>query len=88
VIVASAQAAAVYEELRTAIELVLGHFEVTVAIDLIALGDVLGRDLLAGISIHLQISDAIAGFLIDLIETDFFGFGCRRIKSYRTGHQR
>jgi hypothetical protein len=72
----------------SATEFVLGHFEVTVAIDLIAFDDVLGRDLFAGICIHLQIPDAVTGLLIDLIETDFLGFGRRRKKSYRTGHQR
>jgi hypothetical protein len=59
-------------------KLVLRHFKILVGIDLVALDEVLARDLVAGLGIDLQITDSVTGLLVDLVETDFLGFRCRR----------
>ena len=73
---------------RDVFQLVLGDFEIAVPVDLITFDDIVGGNLFAGVGIDLQIANAVTGILVDLIETDFFGFGRRRIKRNRTGHQR
>ena len=59
---------------RDVFEFVLGDFEIAVGIDLVAFDDVFGGDFLAGIGVDLQVAYPVAGFLVDLVETDFFGF--------------
>jgi hypothetical protein len=59
-----------------------------VAIDLLALDDVLIGDLVAGLGIDLEITDSVPGFLIDLVKTDFLGFRCRGKQGDRTRHER
>ena len=68
------------------VELVLGHLDIGVGVDLVALHDVVGRDFLAGIGIDLGVFDAMAGLAIDLVEGDLFGIRGRRIKGDRAGH--
>ena len=42
--------------------------------DLVAFDDVSGLEFLAGISIHLFVFDAVAGFFVQLMEADLFAF--------------
>jgi len=59
---------------RDVLELPLCHLDECVGVDLVALDDVLVVDLLAGISVHLGVLDAVAGLSVELVERDFFGF--------------
>src|SRR5205823_3988619 len=72
---------------RDILELLLGHLDVGVGIDLVALDDVVVSDLLAGIGVHLGIFDAVTGLPVELVERDLFGFRRGRIERYRTGDE-
>jgi hypothetical protein len=52
--------------------------------DLIALDDLIGRDLFTCDFIDLAVSDAVAGFPVDLIEADLFSLARGREKLNRT----
>ena len=52
------------------LQLVLGHFEIAVLIDLIAFDDVFIGHLFAGVGVYLKIANPVPGLLIDLVETD------------------
>src|SRR5262249_13525337 len=54
---------------------------------LIALDDLVWANLFAGVLIHLAIADAVARFLVDLIEADFLALAGRGEKLNRTRHQ-
>ena len=60
---------------RDVFKLVLRHLDIGVLIDLEALHDVVGRDFVTSLGIHLLIFDAVAGVAIDLIESDLFAVG-------------
>jgi hypothetical protein len=49
--------------------------DIGVGIDLVALDDILGLDLIARIGVHFHISDAMPGLSVDLVEADLFGIG-------------
>ena len=59
---------------RDVFELVLGDLEVLPFVDLVALDDVLVGHLFAGFGIDFEIANPMAGFLVDLVETDLLGF--------------
>src|SRR5262249_25990078 len=73
---------------RDVVELVLGHLDIGVGIDLVAFDNVLVGHFLAAIRIDLGVFDAVAGLAVDLVEGNFFGIRRRRIKGDRAGHQR
>jgi hypothetical protein len=73
---------------RDVLELVLGDLDVGVGIDLLALDDVLVRDLFARLGVHARVLDAVAGVLVDLVETDLFGIGSGWIEREWTGDER
>jgi hypothetical protein len=73
---------------RDVFQLVLGHLKILVCIDLVALDDVLTGDFLARIGIDLEVAYPVAGFPVDLVETDFLGFRSRREQGDRAGHER
>ena len=73
---------------RDVVELVLGHLDIGVGVDLVALDDVLVGHFLAGVRVDLGVLDAVAGLAVDLVEGDLFGIRGRRIKGDRAGHQR
>ena len=53
---------------RDVLELLLGHLDEGVGVDLVALDDVLVGDLLAGVGVHLGVLDAVAGLPVELVE--------------------
>ena len=59
---------------RDVLKLLLRHLDEGVGVDLVALDDILVGDLLAGIGIDLGVLDAVAGFPVELIEGDLFGY--------------
>ena len=68
------------------LKLVLRHFDVGVGVDLVALHDVVVRDFLAGVGVHLHVLDAVAGVSVDLVEADLLGIGRGRIQSDRASN--
>ena len=73
---------------RDVLELFLRHLDEGVGVDLVALDDVLVGDFLAGVGIHLDVFDAVAGLLVQLVEGDLFGLRGGRIERDRTGDER
>ena len=73
---------------RHVLELLLGHLDEGVGVDLVALDDVLVGDLLAGVGVHLGVLDAVAGLPVELVERDLFGFRRGRIERDGTGDER
>ena len=73
---------------RDVVEFLFGHLDIGVGIDLVALHDVVGGDLFAGLGIDLGIFDAMAGLAVDLVEGDLLGIRGGRIQSDRAGHER
>src|SRR4029077_8200844 len=73
---------------RNIFQFILGNFEVAVFVDLISLDDVFVRDFFAGVSIHLEIADAVPRFLVYLVENGFFGLGGRGEQRDRACHER
>ena len=59
---------------RDVLELLLGHLDEGLGVDLVALDDVLVGDFLARVGIHLHIFDAVAGLPVELVEGDLFAF--------------
>jgi hypothetical protein len=56
--------------------------------DFIALDDVGGVDLVTALRVDLPVLDAVAGILVELMETDLFPLTGRWIKRDRAGHER
>ena len=55
---------------RDVFELLLVERDVGVGVDLVALDDVFVLDVLAGVGINLDVSDAVPGLAVDLVEAD------------------
>src|SRR5215467_3111353 len=62
--------------------------DVVAFLQLITLDDFVAIDLIAGFGIDLQVSDAMAGFSVELVEIDFLALRRRRIERDRTRDQR
>jgi hypothetical protein len=68
-------------------QLILGHFNVGVSIDLVPLDDVVVRNLVTGAGVNLRVFDPVASLFVDLIEADFFRIGSCRIQGNRAGDE-
>ena len=73
---------------RDGFQLVRIKLDVFALVDLEAFDDVGGFDFVAGFGIDLAIPNAVAGFLIELMEADLLAFAGRRIKRDRAGDER
>ena len=73
---------------RDVLELLLGHLDEGVGVDLVALDDVLVGDFLAGVGVDLGVFDPVAGFPVELVERDLLGFRRGRIQRDGTGDER
>jgi hypothetical protein len=71
---------------RNVLQLVFGHFEIAVLIDLVALDDVFIGHLFARVGIYLEVPNPVSGLLIDLVETDLVGFRSGRKQCDRACH--
>ena len=72
---------------RDVFQLILGHLDVGVGIHLVALDDVVVRNLFARIGVNLGVFDTMAGLLVDLVEADLLGIGSGRVQSDRAGNE-
>ena len=73
---------------RNVLKLLLRHLDEGIGINLVALDDVLARDLFTSVGVDLGVFDAVARLAVELIERDFFGFGGGRIERNGTGDER
>jgi hypothetical protein len=64
------------------------EFDVLALTQLVAFDDVVLRHLVASLGINLAIPDAVAGFLVELVEADLFAFGCGWEQCDRTRNER
>ena len=56
--------------------------------DLVALDDVVGIHLVAGVRIDLPVSNAVAGLFVELMEADFLALRTRWEQRYGAGDKR
>jgi hypothetical protein len=72
---------------RDLLEFLLGHLDELVLLQLVALDDILVGHLVAGVGVHLEILDAVAGLPVELVEADLLALRGRRIERHRAGDQ-
>jgi hypothetical protein len=68
-------------------QFLLRHLDVGVGIDLVAFHNIVVRNFLASVRVHLQVLDAVAGVSVDLVEAYLLGIGSGRIQSDRAGNK-
>src|SRR5262249_31535807 len=73
---------------RDILELLARHLHIGVGIDLVSLDDIVAGNLFTGVRIYLQVFDAVAGVLIDLVEADLVGRRRGWIERYWASHER
>jgi hypothetical protein len=72
---------------RDVLELFLRHLDKRVGVDLVALDDILVGDFFAGIGVHIDVFDAVAGLSVELVEGHLFRLRGGRIERDRTGDE-
>lgn len=70
---------------RDLLEFFFGDLDELVLLDLVAPDDVLVRDLVTGVHVHLQVLDSVAGLPVELVERDLLALGCGGVKRHRAG---
>jgi len=73
---------------RDGLQFVVRDLDVFALGDFVALDDLVRRDFLAGLLVHLAVADAVAGLAVDLVEADLLALGRGGIKGDRTRDQR
>ncbi len=71
---------------RDVFELLLGHLDVGVGVNLEALHDVFVRHFLPGLGVHPRVLDTVTRISVDLVEANLFGIGRRWIERDGTGN--
>jgi hypothetical protein len=73
---------------RDRLEVLVGDLDIVTLRDLVALDDVLAVDFLAGLGIHLDIADAVAGVLVELVEADLLALAGGGVEGDRARDER